>query len=174
MMADHELFQLLLGQDAEACTANATADVLQDGWTTLVATDNVNPRPVMGCRRVGKGLLVYAPQKMCGRGVNRSLNASFWTSILTAAARAGGSPAKGPAADQSADEAPVQIRKGRTLVCASESLRTEAQDWSRRLAHHATNDVRVLLCDSMCQDQELCGKRTFRHFGAFRKNQTNR
>ena len=74
------------------------------------------------------------------------------------------------AADQSADEAPVQIREGRTLVCAPEALRKEAQDWSRKLAPHATNDVRVLLCDSMCQDQELCGKRTFRHFGAFRSN----
>ena len=170
MMADHELFQLLLGQDAEACTANATADALQDGWMTLVATDNVNPCPVMGCRRVGKGLLVYAPQKMCGRGVNRSLNANFWTSILTAAARAGGSPAKGRVADQSADEAPVQVREGRTLVCAPESLRKEAQNWSRKFAPNATNDVRVLLCDSLCQDQELCGKRTFRHLGAFHKD----
>lgn len=155
-------------------TANATADVLQDGWTTLVATDNVHPRPVLGCRRIGKGLLVYAPQKMFGCGVNRSLNASFWTSILTAAARAGGSPAKGPVADQSADEAPVQVREGRTLVCAPESLRKEAQNWSRKFAPNATNDVRVLLCDSLCQDQELCGKRTFRHLGAFRKDRTKR
>ena len=105
---------------------------------------------------------------MSGRGVNRNLNASFWTAILTAAARAGGSPAKGPVADQSADDAPVKVRSGRTLVCAPEALRKEAQDWSRKLAPQATNDVRVLLCDSLCQDKELCGKRTFRHFGAFR------
>ena len=118
-------------------------------------------------RAIG-GLLVYAPQKMFGRGVNRCLNTGFWTSILPAAARAGGSPAKGPVADQSADDAPVQVREGRTLVCAPESLRSEAQDWSRKFASQATNDVRVLLCDSTCQDKELCGKRTFRHFGAFR------
>ena len=122
----------------------------------------------MSGRRIGKGLLVYAPQKMFGRGVNRSLNAGFWTSVLTAAARAGGSPAKGPVADQSADDAPVQICAGRTLVCAPESLRSEAQVWARKFASHATNDVRILLCDSMCQDQDLCGKRIFRHFGAFR------
>ena len=148
--------------------------MLQDGWTTLVATDNVHPRPVMGCRRIGKGLLVYAPQKMFGRGVNRCLNTSFWTSILTAAARAGGSPAKGRVADQSADAAPVQVRSGRTLVCAPEVLRNEAQDWSRKFAPQAMNDVRVLLCDSTCQDQKLCGKREFRHFGAFRRDQTKR
>ena len=46
--------------------------------------------------------------------------------------------------------------------------------WFRKLAPHATNDVRVLLCDSKCQDRELCGKRKFRHLGAFRKGQTNR
>ena len=151
-------------------TADATAEVLQNGWMTLVETDSVHPRPVLGCRRIGKGLLVYAPQKMFGRGVNRSLNANFWTSILTAAARAGGSPAKGRVADQSAGDAPVQVRSGRMLVCAPESLRKEAQVWSRKLAPQATNDVRVLLCDSLCQNQELCGKRTFRHFGAFRSN----
>ena len=151
-------------------TADATVEVLQDGWTTLVETDSVHPRPVLGCRRVGKGLLAYVPQKMFGRGVNRNLNANFWTAILTAAARAGGSPANGQVADQSADEAPVQVREGRTLVCAPEALRKEAQDWSRRLAPQATNDVRVLLCDSNSQDRELCGKRTFRHFGAFRSN----
>ena len=149
----------LIGRRASCLTARGT---------TLVETDSVHPRPVLGCRRVGKGLLVYAPQKMFGRGVNRNLNASFWTAILTAAARAGGSPAKGPVADQSADESPVQVRSGRTLVCAPEALRKEAQDWSRKLAPQATNDVRVLLCDSTCQDKELCGRRTFRHFGAFR------
>ncbi|MBR2941704.1 MAG: C1 family peptidase [Kiritimatiellae bacterium] len=154
-------------------TANATVEVLQGGWTTLVKTDSVHPRPVLGCRRVGKGLLVYVPQKMFGRGVNRNLNANFWTSMLTAVAQAGGSPAKGRVADQSADEAPVQVREGRTLVCASEALRKEARDCSRKLAQD-TNDVRVLLCDSTCQDQKLCGKRTFRHLGAFRKGQTNR
>ena len=89
---------------------------------------------------------------------------------LSAAARAGGSPAKGRVADQSADEAPVQVRSGRMLVCAPEALRKEAQDWSRKLASQATNDVRVLLCDSLCQDKELCGKRTFRHLGAFHKD----
>ena len=155
-------------------TADETGETVQGEWTTLVETDSVHPRPVVGCRRVGKGLLVYVPQKMFGRGVNRNLNVSFWMAILTAAARAGGSPAKGPVADQTADEAPVQVRVGRTLVCASEALRTEAQNWSRKLALHATNDVRVLLCDSLCQDKELCGKRSFRHLGAFRKNRTNR
>lgn len=155
-------------------TADATGEAAQTEWTTLVETDSVRPRPVVGCRRVGKGLLVYAPQKMFGRGVNRNLNSRFWTAILTAAARTGGSPAKGHVADQSADEAPVQVRSGRTLVCAPETLRKEAETWSRKLALQATNDVRVLLCDSKCQDQKLCGKRTFRHLGAFRKGQTNR
>lgn len=56
------------------------------------------------------------------------------------------------------------------FVCAPESLRSEAQSWARKFASHATNDVWVLLCDSMCQDQEPCGKWTFRHFGAFRKD----
>lgn len=151
-------------------TADATGEAVQDEWATLVETDSVHPRPVVGCRRVGKGLLVYVPQKMFGRGVNRNLNVSFWAAILTAAARAGGSPAKGPVADQTADEAPVQVCEGRTLVCSSETLRKEAKYWSRMLALHATNDVRVLLCDSFCQDKELCGKRTFRHLGAFRSN----
>lgn len=155
-------------------TADETGETVQGEWTALVETDSVHPRPVAGCRRVGKGLLVYAPQKMFGRGVNRNLNVNFWTAILTAAARAGGNPSKGPVADQSADDAPVQVRRGRTLVCASEALRKEAQDWSRKLALQATNDVRVLLCDSMCQDRELCGKRTFRHLGAFRREQTKR
>ena len=77
-------------------------------------------------------------------------------------------PGAGSVADQSADEAPVQVRSGRTLVCAPEALRKEAQTWSRKLAPQATNDVRVLLCDSKCQDRELCGKRKFRHLGAFR------
>ena len=107
---------------------------------------------------------------MFGRGVNRNLNVSFWAAILTAAARAGGSPAKGPVADQSADDAPVQVREGSALVCAPESLRTEAQVWARKISAVEQSDVRVLLCDSMCQAQELCGKRTFRHFGAFRKD----
>ena len=151
-------------------TADETGETVQGEWTALVETDSVHPRPVAGCRRVGKGLMVYAPQKMFGRGVNRNLNVNFWTAILTAAARAGGNPSKGPVADQSADDAPVQVRRGRTLVCASEALRKEAQDWSRKLSPQATNDVRVLLCDSKCQDQRLCGKRTFRHLGAFRKD----
>ena len=151
-------------------TADETAETLQDGWTTLVETDSVHPRPVMGCRRVGKGLLVYAPQKMFGRGADRSWNVDFWRTILMATAQAGESPMKGSVANQSADNAPVKICSGRTLVCSSEALRKEAQDWSRKLAPQATNDVRVLLCDSKCQDQELCGKRKFRHFGAFHRS----
>ena len=150
-------------------TANATVEVLQDGWTTLVVTDSVHPRPVMGCRRIGKGLLFYAPQWMSGQGVGRNLNVDFWRTLLTSAVQACTMPGAGPVADQSADDAPVQVREGRALVCASEALREKAQYWSREFASHATNDVRVLLCDSKGQDQELCGKRTFRHFGAFRK-----
>ena len=138
-----------------------------DWWTDAPWTNGT----LNVCADISKGAYDTCPTKL---RILLSLNASFWTSILTAAARAGGSPSKGPVADQSADEAPVQIREGRTLVCTPESLRSEAQDWSRKLAQHATNDVRVLLCDSMCQDQELCGKRTFRHLGAFRKSQTNR
>ena len=155
-------------------TADATGEAQGSGWMTLVETDSPHPRAVMGCRRVGKGLLVYVPQKMFGRGVGRFWNADFWRTTLAAVAQACVTPSAGPVADQSADEAPVQVRRGRTLVCASESLRKEAQDWSRRLASQATNDVRVLLCDSIGQDKELCGKRTFRHLGAFRKGQTNR
>ena len=150
-------------------TADATGEAQGGGWMTLVETDSPRPRAVMGCRRVGKGLLVYVPQKMFGRGVGRFWNADFWRTTLAAVAQACVTPAAGPVADQSADEAPVQMRSGRTLVCAPEALRKEAQDWSRKLASQATNDVRVLLCDSTCQDKELCGKRTFLHLGAFRK-----
>ena len=141
-------------------------------WTTLVATDSVHPRPVMGACRVGRGVLVYAPQRMFGRASynNRYMNVELWTAVLTAAVRAGGRFAKGPVADQSAINAPVKIRAGRALVCAFESLRSEAQVWSKRFASTATNDVRILLCDSSVQDKELCGDPVFRHFGAFRKD----
>ena len=151
-------------------TADETCETIEGGWTTLVETDSPRPRAVMGCRRMGKGLLVYVPQKMFGRGAGRCWNADFWRTILTATAQAGESPMKGPVADQSADEAPVQIRRGRALVCAPELLRKEAEAWLRKLAPHATNDVRVLLCDSNGQDRELCGRRKFRHLGAFRKD----
>ena len=155
-------------------TADATGEVMQGEWTALVQTDSVHPRPVVGCRRVGRGLLVYAPQKMFGRGYGRNLNTAFWAALVTAAANAGGEPVKGRVADQSADAAPVRICVGRTLVCAPESLRAEAQSWAREMSSSTTNDMPVLLCDSKCQDQEICGKRAFRHFGAFCRNRTQK
>ena len=45
-----------------------------ENYTALVETDSAHPRPVAGFRRVGKGLLVYVPQKMFGRGVDRCRN----------------------------------------------------------------------------------------------------
>ena len=155
-------------------SADATGEAQGGEWMTLVETDSARPRAAVGCRRVGKGLLVYVPQKIFGRDMGRFWNVDFWRTMQTAVVQACVMPKAGPVADQSAEEAPVQVRSGRTLVCAPEALRKEAQDWSRKLALHATNDVRVLLCDSTCQDQELCGKRTFRHFGAFRKDRTRR
>ena len=149
-------------------TADATGEALGGEWMTLVGTDSPRPRAVMGCRRVGKGLLVYVPQKMFGRGMGRNWNAEFWRTVMMAVVQACESPTAGPVADQSADEAPVQVRRGRTLVCAAEGFQKEAEAWSRKLAPQATNDVRVLLCDSTCQDKELCGKRKFRHLGAFK------
>ena len=160
-------------------TADATGEVVQGEWTALVQTDSVHPRPVVGSLRVGRGLLVYAPQKMFGCGYGRNLNTAFWAALVTAAANAGGEPVRRQVADQSADAAPVRIYVGRTLVCAPESLRAEAQSaevqrWVREMSSSTTNDMPVLLCDSKCQDQELCGKRIFRHFGAFRRTRTKK
>ena len=155
-------------------TADATGEVMQGEWTALVQTDSVHPRPVVGSLRVGRGLLVYAPQKMFGRSFERNLNTAFWAALVTSAANAGGEPVRRQVADQSADAAPVRICVGRTLVCAPESLRAEAQSWAREMSSCTTNDMPVLLCDSKCQDQELCGKRIFRHFGAFRRTRTQK
>ena len=150
-------------------TADATGEAVWGDWTTLVETDSARPRAAMGCRRVGKGMLVYAQQKMLERGVGRNRNVDFWRTVMTAVARACVAPGEGRVADQSSDEAPVQVRVGRTLVCAPESLRKEAQAWAERIAPVATDGERVLLCDSGRQDKQLCGKRPFRHFGAFSK-----
>ena len=153
-------------------TALVSAEVVEGGWTSLVATDGVHPHSVTGCRRVGKGILAYVSQRMFGTRYGRDMNVDFWKAVLTATVRAGGRSAKGPVADQAANDAPVRVRAGRTLVCASESLRPEAQIWSKRFASTATNDVRVLLCDSSVQDKSLCGKPVFRHLGAFHKDFT--
>lgn len=155
-------------------SADETIEKIQEGWTTLVETDSVRPRTVVSCRRVGKGLLVCAPQKMFGRELNRSRNVDFWRTVLTSAAYAGERPVKGPIADQSADDAPVQVCVGQTLICAPLSLEHEVQVWAERIPFRTKGEERILLCDSACQDQELCGKRKFRHLGAFRKNQTDR
>ena len=151
-------------------TALVSAEVVEDGWTPLVVTDGARPHSVTGCRRVGKGVLAYVSQRMLGTRYNRDMNVDFWQAVLTAAVRAGGRTAEGPVADQAAIQAPVQVRVGRALVCASEVLRPEAQVWSKRFASTATNDVRVLLCDSSVQDKSLCGKPVFRHYGAFHKD----
>lgn len=155
-------------------SANETGEAVQDGWTTLVETDSARPRAVSGCRRVGKGLLVYVPEKMFGREMNRNRNADFWRTVLTSAAYAGERPAKGLVADQQADDAPVQVCVGQTLICAPESLEREVQVWAERIPLRTTSEERILLCDSKCQDKELCGKRTFRHLGAFRKDYPSR
>ena len=79
--------------------------------------------------------------------------------------------AEGAVADQSAIEAPVRISAGRALVCAPETLRTEAEDYALTILSNAvTNDIRMLLCDSSVQDKSLCGKPVFRHLGAFCKD----
>ena len=148
-------------------TALVSAEAVEDGWTSLVATDGAHSHSVTGCRRVGKGVLAYVSQRMFGTRYGRDMNVDFWKAVLAATVRAGGRSAEGPVDDQAADDAPVRVRAGRTLVCAPESLRPEAQIWSKRFASAATNDVRVLLCDSSVQDKSLCGKPVFRHFGAF-------
>ena len=151
-------------------SALVSVEPMEGGWTSLVATDEIHPHSVTGCRRVGKGVLVYASQRMFGTRYNRDMNVDFWQAVLTAVVRASGRFVKGPVADQSANKAPVQVRVGRALVCAPESLGPEAQVWSKRFASTATNDVRVLLCDSSVQDKSLCGKPVFRHYGAFHKD----
>lgn len=148
--------------------ADAIVEATEDGWTTLVETESVHPHAVSGCRRVGKGMLVYAQQKMAGRDVRRFLNSDFWKATIPAVVRAcGRSVKKGLPADQSADDAPVRIDCGRTLICAPESLRSEACYWSERIVSVYSGDRPILLCDSKCQGSGLCGKRTFIHFGAF-------
>ena len=150
-------------------TADATGEDVRGDWMTLVETDSANPRAAMGCRRVGKGMLFYAQQKMLERGTGRDRNVDFWRTAMTAAARSGAKIGDGAVANQSADEAPVRVRAGRTLVCAPESLRAEAQNWAKRIASVAPDGERVLLCDSERQFMNLCGRRTFSHFGAFCK-----
>ena len=148
--------------------ADATVEAVEDGWTTLVETESVNPHAVSGCRRVGKGMLVYAQQKMVGRDVRRFRNSDFWKATMAAVVRSCGRPVKkGSPADQSADDAPVRIDCGRTVVCAPETLRSEAEYWSRKMASDYSHDTPVLLCESKCQSSSLCGRRTFIHFGAF-------
>ena len=149
-------------------SANATVEAVEGEWVTLVETESLHPHAVAGCRRIGKGMLVYAQQKMAGRDVRRFLNADFWKATIAAVARAcGRSVEKGMPADQSADDAPVQIHSGQALICAPEPLESEAKVLARRIASAAVGDVRILLCDSKCQGQELCGERIFFHFGAF-------
>ena len=151
-------------------TSFVSAEVVEGGWTPLVATDGIHPHSVTGCRRVGKGVLAYVSQRMFGTHYGRDMNVDFWKSILTAAVRAGGRSAGGPVADQAALKAPVRIDAGRVLVCAPESLRSEAEDYAlKSLSNTATNNVRILLCDSSVQDKSLCGKPVFRHLGAFCK-----
>ena len=160
------LYSEMIGHDK--ISALVSAEVVEGGWTSLVATDGVHPHPVAGCRRVGKGVLAYVSQRMFGTRFNRDMNVGFWSAVLTASVRASGKPAEGPVADQSAINAPVRISAGRALVCAPESLRDEAEDYALQiLSNVATNNVRILLCDSSVQDTELCGKPVFRHFGAF-------
>ena len=151
-------------------SALVSAEVVEGDWTSLVATDGVHSHSVAGCRRVGKGVLAYVSQRMFGTRYNRDMNVDFWHAVLAATVRAGGRFVKGPVSDQPAIKAPVQVRVGRALVCAPESLKPEAQAWSRRFASTATNDVRVLLCDSSVQDKSLCGKPVFRHLGAFHRD----
>ena len=151
-------------------TALVSAEAVEGGWTSLVATDGARPHSVTGCRRIGKGVLAYVSQRMFGTRYGRDMNVDFWKAVLTATVCAGGRLAEGSVADQVAIKAPVQVRTGRTLVYAPEALRPEAQIWSKRFASTATNDVRVLLCDSSAQDKSLCGKPVFRHFGAFHRD----
>ena len=152
-------------------SALVSAEPMEGGWTSLVATDGVHPHSVTGCRRVGKGVLAYVSQRMFGTRYDRDMNVDFWQSVLTAAVRAGGRSAGGLVADQIAREAPVRINAGRVYVCAPESLRPEAEDCALKvLSNIITNDMSILLCDSSVQDKELCPKPYFRHLGAFRKD----